>query len=58
MLDKDVALPEHREVSGDPVADLLCMAILGQSVVIREYFDLVLRPKEEVSPIFQSSHQG
>ena len=58
MLDKDVILPEHREVSSDPAADLLCIAILGQPVVIREYFDLVLRPKKEVSPIFQSSHQG
>jgi hypothetical protein len=58
MLDKDVILPEYREVSGDPAADLLCMVILGQSIVIREHFDLVLRPKQEVSPILQSSHQG
>jgi hypothetical protein len=58
MLDKDVILPEHRKVPGDPAADLLCMAVLGQSVVICEYFDLVLRPKKEVPPIFQSPHQG
>ena len=58
MLDNDVILPEHREVPGDPAADFLCMAILGQSVVVSEYFNLVLRPKEEVSPILQSSHQG
>ena len=58
MLDKDVILPEHGEVPGDPAANLLCMAILGQAVVVCEYFDLVFRSKEEVPPIFQSSHQG
>jgi hypothetical protein len=58
MFDENVVFPEDREVPRNSMANFLCVPVLGQPIMVRKYLNLVLCPKQEVPPIFQSSHQG